>query len=102
MPPTTIEQQLVTLHAHYTSRVNAALAAGRMDLAQDLAEDCRDEALDLMLAAKATPPPRPRSRSSSSATGCRSGRAAAPARGDTDSGGTLPAAEPTARRRRDA
>lgn len=49
MPPTTIEQQLQALHAHYTSRVNAALAAGRMDLAQELAADCRDEALDLML-----------------------------------------------------
>ena len=32
MPPTTIEQQLVRLHAHYASRVNAAVAAGRMDL----------------------------------------------------------------------
>ena len=52
MPPTPIEQRLVTLHAHYTRRVNAALAAGRMDLAQDLADDCRDEALDLILAAE--------------------------------------------------
>ena len=50
MPPTTIEQQLVTLHAHYTSRVNAAVAAGRMDLVRDLAADCQDEALDLILA----------------------------------------------------
>ena len=38
MPPTTIEQQLASLHAHYTSQVNAAVAAGRMDLAQDLAD----------------------------------------------------------------
>ena len=52
MPSTSIEQRLVTLHAHYTSRVNAALAAGRMDLVQDLADDCRDEALDLILAAE--------------------------------------------------
>ena len=39
MPSTTIEQQLATLHAHYTGQVNAAVAAGRMDLAQDLAID---------------------------------------------------------------
>jgi hypothetical protein len=49
MPSTTIEQQLATLHAHYTGQVNAAVAAGRMDLAQDLAVDCETEALDLIL-----------------------------------------------------
>ena len=51
MPPTSIEHQLQTLHAHYISRVNAAVAAGRLDLARELAADCEDEALDLMLTA---------------------------------------------------
>lgn len=49
MPPTPIEERLRTLHAHYTSQVNAALAAGRFDLVQDLADACEDEALELML-----------------------------------------------------
>ena len=55
MPPTTIEQQLASLHAHYTGQVNAAVAAGRMDLAQDLATDCENEALDLILSREAGP-----------------------------------------------
>ena len=50
MPQASIEERLAALHAHYTSRVNAAVASGRMDLVQDLADSCRDEALDLMLA----------------------------------------------------
>jgi hypothetical protein len=49
MPPTPIEERLVALHAHYIRRVNAAVAAGRMDLVQDLADGCEDEALELML-----------------------------------------------------
>lgn len=50
MPPTPIEERLQALHAHYARRVNAAVAAGRMDLVQDLANDCEDEALELLLA----------------------------------------------------
>ena len=50
MPQASIEERLAVLHAHYTSRVNAAIACGRMDLVRDLADSCRDEALDLMLA----------------------------------------------------
>jgi hypothetical protein len=53
MPQASIEERLAALHAHYTSRVNAAVASGRMDLVRDLADNCRDEALDLMLALEA-------------------------------------------------
>jgi hypothetical protein len=52
MPPTPINERLTLLHAHYTRRINAAVAAGRMDLVRDLANDCQDEALALMLAAE--------------------------------------------------
>ena len=48
VPP--IEERLAALHAHYVTRVNAAVAAGRMDLVRDLADEYEDEALDLMLA----------------------------------------------------
>ena len=46
MSPTPIEDRLASLHAHYTRRINAAVAAGRMDLVRDLANDFHDEALD--------------------------------------------------------
>ena len=49
MPPTPIEQRLSALHAHYTSQVNAAVAAGRFDLVQDLTDACENEALELMI-----------------------------------------------------
>ena len=49
MPPTPLDERLPALHAHYTARVNAAIAAGRMDLVDDLANDCEDEALALIL-----------------------------------------------------
>jgi hypothetical protein len=57
MPPTPIEERpiderLGLLHAHYTGLINAAVAAGRMDLVRDLANDCEDEALALMLDAE--------------------------------------------------
>jgi hypothetical protein len=52
MPATTLDEQLPALHAHYTARINAAVAAGRMDLVRDLADECRDEALALILAAE--------------------------------------------------
>jgi hypothetical protein len=38
---------------------NAAVAAGRMDLVRDLANDCQDEALDLMLALGGDTPSQP-------------------------------------------
>jgi hypothetical protein len=59
MPPTPIDERLRLLHAHYTRRINAAVAAGRMDLVRDLANDCQDEALALMLAAEGDTPSQP-------------------------------------------
>jgi hypothetical protein len=50
--PIPINERLRLLHAHYTSQINAAVAAGRMDLVRDLANDCEDEALALILAAE--------------------------------------------------
>ena len=52
MPPTPLDERLPALHAHYTARVNAAIAAGRMDLVRDLADDCEDEALEMILEAE--------------------------------------------------
>jgi hypothetical protein len=45
-----IEERLGALHAHYTWRINAALARGRNDLARDLANDWHDEAVELIIA----------------------------------------------------
>ena len=50
--PIPIDERLRLLHAHYTSQINAAVGAGRMDLVRDLANDCQDEALALILAAE--------------------------------------------------
>lgn len=44
-----IEERLAALHAHYVRRVNAAVAAGRMDLVRDLVDEYEDEALEWML-----------------------------------------------------
>ena len=52
MPPTPLDERLPALHAHYTALVNAAIAAGRMDLVRDLANDCEDEALEMILEAE--------------------------------------------------
>jgi hypothetical protein len=52
MPPIPLDERLPALHAHYTARVNAAIAAGRMDLVRDLADECQDEALALILEAE--------------------------------------------------
>ena len=52
MPPTPLDERLPALHAHYTALVNAAVAAGRMDLVQDLANECQDEALEMILEAE--------------------------------------------------
>ena len=52
MPPIPIDERLRLLHEHYTWQINAAVAEGRMDLVSELANDCQDEALALMLAAE--------------------------------------------------
>ena len=52
MPPTPLDERLPALHAHYTARVNAAIAAGQMDLVAELADECQDEALELILEAE--------------------------------------------------
>ena len=52
MPPTPIDERLRLLHEHYTWQINAAVADGRMDLVRELANDCQDEALALILAAE--------------------------------------------------
>lgn len=44
-----IEERLAALQAHYVRRVNAAVAAGRMDLVRDLVDGYQDEALEWML-----------------------------------------------------
>ncbi len=49
MPVTPIQQRLASLQAHYAERINAAVAAGRMDLVRDLANGYEDEALELIL-----------------------------------------------------
>jgi hypothetical protein len=49
MPVMPIEERLASLQAHYAERINAAVAAGRMDLVRDLANDYEDEALELIL-----------------------------------------------------
>ena len=43
------EKALASLRAHYVERINTAVAAGRMDLVRELADDYEDEALKLML-----------------------------------------------------
>jgi hypothetical protein len=52
MSVTPIEERLASLQAHYTDRINAAVAADRMDLVPDLAEGYEDEALELILASE--------------------------------------------------
>ena len=52
MAPISAETRLTALHAHYTSLINAAVGAGRMDLVEDLASAYQDEALELVLAAE--------------------------------------------------
>ena len=48
MPSTPQEDRLRSLQAHYTERINAAVAAGRLDLVRDLAKDCQDETLAVL------------------------------------------------------
>jgi hypothetical protein len=49
VPVTPIQQRLASLQAHYAARIDAAVAAGRMDLVRDLANGYEDEALELIL-----------------------------------------------------
>ena len=49
-----IEERLVALHAHYIWRINAALAADRIDLARDLANDWHDEATQMIITVAGT------------------------------------------------
>jgi hypothetical protein len=50
MPATPIEERLADLHAHYVRRINASVAAGRLDLVRELADEYEDDSLELMLA----------------------------------------------------
>lgn len=44
-----IEVRLAALHDHYVRRINAAVAANRMDLVRDLVDEYEDEALECLL-----------------------------------------------------
>jgi hypothetical protein len=59
MPVMPIEERLASLQAHYAERINIAVAAGRMDLVRDLANDYEDEALELILESGASSQPDP-------------------------------------------
>jgi hypothetical protein len=48
MAATRIDERLAALDAHYVSRINAAVAAGRMDLVRDLADEYGDGVRALM------------------------------------------------------
>ena len=43
------EEGLALLRAHYAERIDMAVAAGRMDLVRELADNYEDEALELLL-----------------------------------------------------
>jgi hypothetical protein len=49
MSATPFEEGLAFLRAHYAERIDMAVAAGRMDLVRELADNYEDEALELML-----------------------------------------------------
>ena len=85
MPPTPLDEALPALHAHYTAQVNAAVAAGRMDLVRDLADECQDEALALILEAEgASARQLGRSRCSRPAAGVGGESTAGPGGGGTE------------------
>jgi hypothetical protein len=52
MSATPFEDGMASLRAHYLERIDAAVAAGRMDLVRELADSYEDEPLQLMLAAE--------------------------------------------------
>jgi hypothetical protein len=47
--PRQLDEGLASLRGHYLERIDAAVAAGRMDLVRELADGYEDEALQLML-----------------------------------------------------
>jgi hypothetical protein len=49
MSTTPLQEGLAALRAHYAKRIDAAVAAGRMDLVRELADGYEDEALQLLL-----------------------------------------------------
>lgn len=53
------ENGLAVVQAHYAARINAAVAAGRMELVRDLTNDYVDEALELMLTVERSSPGQP-------------------------------------------
>jgi hypothetical protein len=53
------EEGLAFLCAHYAERIDMAVAAGRMDLVRELADDYEDEALQLMLTVEGGAPTQP-------------------------------------------
>jgi hypothetical protein len=59
MPATPFEEGMAVLRAHYAERIEAAVAAGRMDLVRELADNYEDEALELMLTVEGGIPAQP-------------------------------------------
>ena len=49
MAATPTEERLAVLHSHYIWRINAAVAASRMDLIRDLADEYHDEAVNALV-----------------------------------------------------
>jgi hypothetical protein len=59
MSATPFEEGLALLRAHYAERIDMAVAAGRMDLVRELADNYEDEALELMLSVEGGAPAQP-------------------------------------------
>jgi hypothetical protein len=59
MSATPFEEGLALLRAHYAERIDMAVAAGRMDLVRELADNYEDEALELMLSVGGDAPIQP-------------------------------------------
>ena len=55
MAATPFEEGLAFLRAHYAERIDMAVAAGRMDLVRELADNYEDEALELILSVEGVP-----------------------------------------------
>jgi hypothetical protein len=55
MSATPFEEGLAFLRAHYAERIDMAVAAGRMDLVRELADNYEDEALELMISIEGAP-----------------------------------------------
>jgi hypothetical protein len=59
MSATPFEEGLAFLRAHYAERIDMAVAAGRMDLVRELADNYEDEALELMISVEGGAAPQP-------------------------------------------